>query len=690
MDKDNEKLGPVLSRYSMAERAKREIVPIKKLAMALYLDSQFSYINKKGAFATITDDELKRLRNSKKQYPLFFNLCKPAAKVVASQITQRRPKMIFHPKGSVESTYSAQAANDGIRYYFENQKMQKKDVENALMFSICGDSYQWTHPIDGKGGYVDEPKLDEMGNPMVDEQGMPITERIPTDFDFTTTNVRWDQFYPAPGVDEIEDMPWLFIKRYLDRTVVNDAYNAKLEENISDRAETHDPNAVIKGDTSALPGERIGDQVMVLDYFEKPSKKNKKGRHMVIAYEEGVILDDGEFPYWKKGDSGQPDEWGGYRIQHYVFDPGLITHWGQSLFSPVVDIQKAINHILTAYRTNVTLTLTLKLLYPDNVDFSDDFLSNEPKPIKYPAEAQPPRWMETVRIPTDIKDFLMLLISQFNEIIGLHTTSMGGEPEKRMPFLAIQYLNETDIVKFKPTFDMYADAYCRVAWDVVDSIRQYRPKWFLRALGDNRMLEFDSFMKDDFADYDIMVERESYIPESKAGRTATILQILKDTGGAAFDLTSPAGRAALWGVLDTGWSKDLTERAREATKLAQEENRLLLNNEVPEVSEYHMHPEHIREHLRLFNSLDYLNKVKDSSIGVNAAAHIKEHLAYEVQGDNAQVVSEVEKQAMGQQTAAALMPQPVMNPPVNGGNPAGGQGEGGEPGGLGPSAQGAE
>jgi hypothetical protein len=378
---------------------------------------------------------------------------------------------------------------------------------------------------------------------------------------------------------------------------------------------------------------------------------------VIVAKEAGKLLEENEFPYWNKNPRTGQDKWGGYRIQHHIFDPGLTSFWGQSMSSPVVDIQKRINHLATAIMTNIILTMGLKLGYPDGMTLPENILTNEPKTFKIPSggTGQMPAWLSPPVLNPDTKWALEFLIGQFNEIVGLHAQSQGASPEQRMPFLAIQYVVETDMLKFRPNFDRYGDTECRVGWDAANALRQYQPPWMKAMVGEERALELDAFMNDDFDDYDMVMERESGLPESKAGQIATITELIKDSGGALFDMASPMGKYNVLKAMNSGWGNQMIQKETEAVELAREENRRLLNGEQVAASQYHYHSIHIPTHLSLYNSIEYLTKVK-GKLEDSASQHIQQHLQLQVQGIQAQ-------QTMNQSNAPEGQPQTLESQP---------------------------
>lgn len=610
MEKDLEN---ILSKYQLALRDKDKVSAQKKLWIALFLDQQFSWIAKTGEFMTLSDDELKQLRNKKKIYPLFLNLIKPVVLVVASQLTQRQAVVRFVPKGqTMSSYYSSKATNLILDAYRQTQDYLKKDRLNALWMTITGDSYKWVHP-EPSGEYISIPRQNSDGSLVKNLDGSVVYDLVPLKVNIVVDVLNWEQVFFPPGYLEIDNMPWVIIARYINKDLVEEQFNVKLD--ISSK--------------SNLEGkEKTEDKVLILDYLEKPSAKYPTGRYFILAYEANKILKASEFPYWKINFKTGTRTWGGYRLRHFQYIPSLTLHWGQGLPSPVAEIQKRINHILTAWATNAILTMGVKLLFPDNVPIPENILDNTPAPVKYPADKHPPQYLNPSMISPDVLNLLRFLISTFERIIGIHELSLGAQPEQRLPNVAIQYLVDLDMSKFRFIFENYAETEAQVAWDIYHSIRQFGQDYAKSVLGADKILEYNEFINDNPDDYEMIAERESNIPESRSGVINTIIEILKASQGQAFRLGTEQGMSNFLMAIDTGWSRQMIKDRIQATELVREENRRLMNGESLEPHPLHNHTLHIEEHRALFNSPDYLTRIKDTLIEDRIQEHIDKHIHY--------------------------------------------------------------
>ena len=678
-DDPNKKLaGEIIEKFRKSENNTRTMNNLKRLWLALYLDQQFSWINKLGEFATLTDDEIKRLRNSKRTYPIFLNLIKSIVMLVVSQLTQKQTKVQFLPKGVGQDVfYASQATNDILDAFRFAQDYTRDDKKNATWMTVVGDSYKWTHPKEASDKSIELPVKDDQGEPKLDKNGRPLMERIPVELEVTTEVLPWTSFFPPPGEKEIPEMPWIILKRDLDKTFLNDRYGTELSAKSANWVDSYN----IEEHTHSHSYEQFGEQIAVLDYLEKPTQAYPRGRHVVVVLNDEIILEQGDFPYWIKVPMYQADpqgnetavagqfeeKWGGYRVQHYTYHDSLISHWAQGLPSPIADIQKRINHILTAWITNVITTMGVKLPYFDSMSLPKDFLDNEPKAVQIPAGQTIPQYMNPPTVNPEVMTAIRLLIAELYQIAGVNQVTMGGSPEQRTSNAAMQTTISTDLNKLRPILDNYADTECRTAWDIYHSIRQFSPEYAKRVLGPDRVAELNDFLSSDPEDYELKAELESNIPENKEGNIETIERIIKATQGQILGgFKEPADFANLMRAVDTGWSRDWIKQYTQPAELVETENRMMLNGQMPVVSLFHDHPLHMTGHQKPYNSPEYYTKINGTQIDSIFQKHQIEHnnmMIYGVAQPTQQMIAQ-HQQALAMKAQAAMggKPQPEAQP----------------------------
>jgi len=664
-DADKKLVGEITKKFNQSRDSKRTMNNLKRLWLALYLDQQFSWINKMGEFNTLTDSEIERLREAKRIYPLFLNLLKPTIMLIVSQLTQRQPVCKFQPKGVGQAVYyAANATNDILEAFRQAQDYLRDDLANANWMTITGDSFKWTHPREASDEFIEVPALEDDGKTQkLDADGNPLMERIPAKFEVTTETLPWTSVFPPPGERKIPEMPWLIVKRDLDKTYLQDRYGVDLPTKSTNRDDSYD----VGDHTHTHSYEQFGQQIAVLDYLEKPTGANPRGRHVVIALDEELVLDQGEFPYWTKvpvyrtDETGQEsavpgefeEKWGGYRIQHFLYWDSLINFWGQGLPSPVADIQKRINHILTAWATNLICTMGVKLPYYDSMELPADFLDNEPKSVKVPTGQILPQYMNPPQLNPQVLNLVQFLITVMDQITGINRLAKGGEPEQRMPNSALQTTITTDLAKLRPILDHYSDTECRVAWDIYHSIRQFCPDYAKQVLGPDRVAEYQAFVNDDPEDYELKVERESNIPESKEGNIETIERMIKATQGQMMNgFQSPDDFVNLLRAMDTSMSRAWSKNYTQSGELIGQENRMMLNGTKPTVDLLHNHAEHIKGHQKPYNSPEYYTKILGKPADDIFKQHEMEHANMEKYGTATPTDQQVQQAAAVQQMQA--------------------------------------
>jgi len=608
MNKDNI-IAEIREKYEKSKTAKSKIVKDMNIWLSWYLGQQFSYYDKKTkTFRLPTDNELLTILRKQNVVLTQINKIKPAVKVVVSELTARQPALSVLPKSNKETAKAvAQIGSEILMYYRFRKEYLLKDIENAFWTVNCGKSYKYAHPNKFKA----KKKTEEYMNPITGEvEKRTIYEKVPIDISV----INPFEFFPPPGVRKIEDMPWIIIARYLDREVIEKKYDIKL----SPGGEI--PYLQFQANAFDLMENRKADQKLLIEYFEKPSSSNPNGKHIIIVDNE-IILND-EYPYWKELPDGkrEPED---YPIVEYTFDDSLVSHWGQGLPQPIIDVQKYINLVYSMLLTNIILTNAPKLLVPKSLKSMVKGLMNIPQVFLYDEGREKPGWLAPPPSSMDLPGILDKLERTFEELVGVHALSLGKEPLKRMPYLAIQYLRETDIAKFRPVFDRYEESERKLGFILLKAIKQYSPEFVFEILSPDKEIQIREFLDDNLDDYEVVVERGSSIPESKAGQIGMLLEMLKYN---AFDMSNRTVRMEFLKAINTGWAKGMVEKETQSLNFANEENRRMLAGEPVPVHPAQDHEIHIEAHRKLYESSEYWQ----ASIEIKEMIdnHFQEHQNY--------------------------------------------------------------
>lgn len=597
----------VEKRHQEARDAKSSVMLDMQLAYRQYRGDQFTW--REGGRIRTMDKDIERVRKELQIYLVKKNKIKPAVDTVVSRFTQRQPQLLCNPKtGSDTARKRAKIWTDVLTYYRLRKQYLRLDIEAAEWAVRTGKAYKWVHPVTDKEGNVTSVGL---------------------------TGLNGFQSCPCPGVREINRMPWFGIEQFIPQDALEEEFDIKVPT-VGDS-----DGALAEAMRSLTDAVNIEKMCSVFEYYERPTKKTPRGARYVIA--GGKVLEHGEFPYWDK--RGGREVWGGYRIQDYSYNQDLLTHWATGLPNDVLNAQKRINEFLTQWVTYVILTAAPKGFFEKSDALPNNFTDNYPGMFPIRDLTKIPKWMELPKNSPELKVLLEALEAAFDEQAGVHPMTMGEEPMKRMPYLAVQYLTEMDMDKFRPKFDLWEESERNTGMNILAALQQYGREPLLAILGSARTEDAALILDDDLGDMELDVERGSSMPQSRAGQIGFMLDSLKY---GAFNMENPAHQIAFWKTMQSGGAQGIIEDELRSVEFAEEENQRLLKdpetdpltnqpmlvdptteqpilNVVP-VSEFQNHPAHIHTHSKPLDGPEYFviaGTLKEESI----RAHILEHQA---------------------------------------------------------------
>jgi|GEM_PF-5958836 hypothetical protein len=580
--------------YERAKTAKAKQTLRMKLDLLYYQGEQYAMVRQNRAIVSPDTDTIRELRD-KNVILATQNRIRPAARVLISKITQRQPMLYCLPMADGEKAkQSASAASDLLSDIRHRKFYLNKDVLATEWMVTCGKAFKMPFP-----------KVTNVINPETGEEEPRVEVDIAVYSPF--------EVLLAPGVVNAPDSPRIILQRYTDIGAIEQRYDCKID---------NDEDSTNADDHAALDFEadRKGDLRLVREYLELPTPKRPRGRH-IVAVEDKVVYDD-EFPYWDNTADGR-EVCSGYRLIPYDFDVTLTSAWPDGLVHNCLDEQKKINLLWTQWVTYVAHCTTPKLKKGKKTVLPPDFWMNVPTSIDVGEGDEAPEWLRTAEINPAVQAALTEAKQAFDDAAGIHSVTNGNEPKNRMPFLAIQYVTELDLEKYGSVFDRYEESERMLGTAILKTIQQFAGEYPYRVLGKNRETEIKTFMADDMDDHEVVVERGSGLPESKAGKIAQLIEMAHNN---AFDLTSRPTRVSFFKALDTGWSRDMIAGETHSLDLAEAENGMLLSGEPVTVHPMHDHELHLSVVRRILDGPEFYHL--DPLVMQAVEAHANQHQAF--------------------------------------------------------------
>lgn len=341
-------------------------------------------------------------------------------------------------------------------------------------------------------------------------------------------------------------------------------------------------------------------KVYVYELFHRHSPHLRKGRY--VKFTEYAVLEEGDHPYShgclpliRLTDVDIPGE------VHPV-----------SALEFIAPLNRMYNYVTSFAWRNFAYGAHPKWLVPKG-SANLVTLGNAMTVVEY-AGGIAPRLEAFPTIPAEMFEFREQLRNEMEKIYGIHSVSRGEPPPGIRAGIALQFLEEQEnqrahssIIKHNLAIREIAKQCLSIAGDY------YEPEdgRLIRIVGKNNQFSIKSLEGAKLSGpYDIRVQNSSALPESKAGRVSTLIE-LRNTFGPGL---VPDEHAA--DMLDLGQPDKFFDYVAVAIQKAEGENEDLLEGvKVAEPQPYEELLSHWRTHAKV---------VQSKSFGDDVPAKIKE------------------------------------------------------------------
>jgi len=390
-------------------------------------------------------------------------------------------------------------------------------------------------------------------------------------------------------------------------------------------------------------------QVMVREYYERPSRRYPEGR--MIIYAEDELLYYGSLPYQNGEDKKREFP---LTKQVCINNPGCF--WGISIIERLIPIQRRYNAVKNRKQEYLN-RITLGVIDVEEGAYEAGVLEEGMAPggILTRNRTFPPAASIDFG-NANLQDFVREednLLNEFILISGVSEISRSSQaPTGVNSGIGIELLNEQDDTRLSLTA-----LHTRLA--VVDQskawIRLYRqfvigPRMD-RLVGEGSEILVAEWNKNDLTSDDIIPDTENELIQTPAQRKQQVYDMLgqglfndPDTGR----LTKRA-LTKIYEMLEMGnWESGLGIDDLHI-KRAQRENIFLERGEAPEIREYDGDAIHIEEHIRYMLSGDYEELlIKKPEMATELDNHVKQH--------EQSMMFKAQKDIMQQQALQPAMP----------------------------------
>lgn len=511
---------------------------------------------------------------------LHVNHFRNLAQHILVMITSNRPVMearaINSDYKSIAQTYLA----NGILDYY----MREKNLENSIriateMAIILGAGFIKADWNATAGDVYD-----------IDENGLEIKEG---EIEFTNLSP-FDVVFD--GSKESHKLDWYMIRTFKNRFDLIAKY-PELKEQLMAIPSKSDAGIY----RMALLSNDVTDDIPVYEFFHKKTEAMPKGRYMLFADTNAVMLDS-PLPY--------------RNIPIYRVSAGEIlgTPYGYSGMFDVFPIQQGIDSLYSTIMTNQSALGVQNLYVPRGADISIDSLHGGMNIIEGNSK---PEALNLTDTPPEIFKFLEMLIQAAETISGVNSVARG-QPEASLKSGAALALVQSMALQFVSGLQ---GSYVKLIEDcgtgIIEILKDYANTPKVAALvGKNNKMLLKEFTGDDLHSINrVIVDVGNPLSRTIAGRVQMAEQMMQM--GVIKEPTQ------YFQVLNTGRIDVMYEGDVSQQLLVRQENEWLADGRNPITAPTDLHAFHIQEHRAVLDDTDVRSNQEITKIVMD---HIQGHM----------------------------------------------------------------
>lgn len=495
------------------------------------------------------------------RYHLVHNLIQPAVRTAVSRITAHRPWVTALPvTNEQEDINAARLGTKLLQHWRRKLFSQSKMVDYATWLVVIGKAFWrvgWDahagrsltqRPLapapeglvsaDGAGQGPNASRRRREGTASFDRYlesllaaegpaggsyrgaelpAEPLQEVI-AEGDVLLEVVSPFEIYPEPNSRSWDQANWIIHARLRSREDVETIWGKKVSANATSSGHNDadsigfDPERIPRSGEpfnldSIFGGSPISneeDEILVLEYWERPSKRWPSGRRVVVV--GGVLVGDGDNPF--------PFNDIPFASSDYEKIPGAF--WGRGIVESVIPAQQEYNKGLSALAESRDYTAHAKILMPRGAQISEAVGDNIPGEVWEYSGAIPPTILNPPAMPAHMGASLQHSRQVIMDITHQHEVTQGTTPPNVEYGIAIQLLHEADNSPLRSTYDMFDDAIARVGLMLLQIAQKYYTEIrTIRLVGEDKQHQVLAFTGSDIRGInDIIVEPRSAIPDT--------------------------------------------------------------------------------------------------------------------------------------------------------------------------------
>lgn len=499
--------------------------------------------------------------------------------------------------GDEQDVLTAKVADKLIKYIWKTSDLdghRSIELYGWMLAAGCAFTQQWWDPDAGEllsYPEVVEPK-ELMESPEKALQNMgEITVSVVPPF----------EIYPDPAATSMDNLNWMWHAKAVHIDILKERYpekasNISADSSLETMVWPFDTQAVSGtfGSGSVMGAPQLKEHTLLKEYYEKPSKKFRKGRHAIFAGDTFIKLDE-ELP----NDSGTIP----LTKFDYVVFPGRF--WGGSFIEQIIPINQEYNRTRSQIIESKNMLSKPKLLVPITAEISSEAFTSEPgEKITYnPLGGRPEPW-----VPPPIPGYVLQELERneqdMMEVSSYHWISRGMNPPGVRTAAGLALLQEADDTPIGPVLLWNEASWRQVGEHIIELGKQHYTEPRTAYMGIGNEAEVIEFHRNKLqGKYKVRVDMGSALPMSRAAKMQFALELLNH--GGFRDESNKIDEAKFFKFLEMETAIDIFQEDNLDIRIARTENVEMRDRlTIFEPGEYDNHVVHLDQHVRFMKELN--------------------------------------------------------------------------------------
>jgi hypothetical protein len=503
---------------------------------------------------------------------------------------------VFGATGEEKDVNAARMCNKLLDAIWRSLEMSNKRTKLVQWCALCGTSLLKTWFDVDKGPSVFTGTTYQ---PIGD-----INCEVVSPFEFITNS----------NFEDIASAWWCMHVTRQDVERINEVWGVKVSADSTD--ETRNMyETKIYNDSMDQGGQRDkGDMVTIKEYWQRPTKKDPKGKLVIVAGDK--VLFNGENPT-PKGDLPFAD------FRHIPV-PGRF--WGMSAVEAAIPHQKYLNATLSQIQEIQKRTANPVLMLPMGCGVKD--VTSRPGQVMHylPINGMTPQWQRPATMPAYVLQMPQMTQGSMDNIFGQHEVSRGQIPSGVRSGVGIRYLQDADDTMLGPTARSMAAGFARLGklWLMI-AAQDYEADRKVRYVGRNNVVEVLDFDASNISgSEDVVVIPASVLPESKPARQEFLTQLFQ-LGAFKDPKTGENDTQRFMQMLELGSFEELFDEVAADMNSAELENRSMSKGAYALIHSWDNHGTHIWKHNNFRKTIEFMGVKPEVQVAFER--HINMHRA---------------------------------------------------------------